>query len=328
MSVEDQVQQFRKKFHRIKVEVQKRIIGQDSVVEDILICLFANGHALIEGVPGLGKTRMIQTLSEVLDLSFKRIQFTPDMMPSDITGTTILVEDKQGRKRFEFQSGPIFSQVILADEINRATPRTQSALLEAMHERTVSIARTTHKLGAPFCVFATQNPIEMDGTYSLPEAQLDRFLFKLKIEFPDRTDLIQIMQQTTSDHQTEVESVCEADSILQMQRLIRGVPIADHVAEYASLIVTATHADQPNASEMAKNYVELGASVRGLQALVLTAKIRALLDGRYNVAIEDIQTVTLPALRHRLLINFEGQSEQISNDEIIKDILATQEIKS
>lgn len=327
MSVEDQVQQFRTQFHRIKVEVQKRIIGQDNVVEDILICLFANGHALIEGVPGLGKTRMIQTLSEVLDLSFKRIQFTPDMMPSDITGTTILVEDQQGQKRFEFQAGPVFSQVILADEINRATPRTQSALLEAMQERTVSIARTTHELGNPFCVFATQNPIEMDGTYPLPEAQLDRFLFKLKVEFPDQTDLIEIMQQTTSDRQMEVETVCEAGSILQMQQLIRGVPIADHVAVYASKIVTATHADQPNASEMAKSYVELGASVRGLQALVLAAKIRALLDGRYNVAIEDIRTVALPALRHRLLINFEGQSERVSTEEIIKDILATEEIK-
>jgi len=323
MSVEDQVQQFRTKFHRIKVEVQKRIIGQDNVVEDILICLFANGHALIEGVPGLGKTRMIQTLSEVLDLSFKRIQFTPDMMPADITGTTILVEDQQGQKRFEFQAGPVFSQVILADEINRATPRTQSALLEAMQERTVSIARTTHELGNPFCVFATQNPIEMDGTYPLPEAQLDRFLFKLKVEFPDQTDLIEIMQQTTSDRQMEVETVCDADSILQMQQLIRGVPIADHVAVYASQIVTATHADQPNAAEMAKSYVELGASVRGLQALVLAAKIRALLDGRYNVAIEDIRTVALPALRHRLLINFEGQSERVSTEEIIKEILAT-----
>ena len=323
MNVEDQVQQFRTKFHRIKVEVQKRIIGQDNVVEDILICLFANGHALIEGVPGLGKTRMIQTLSEVLDLSFKRIQFTPDMMPADITGTTILVEDQQGQKRFEFQAGPVFSQVILADEINRATPRTQSALLEAMQERTVSIARTTHELGNPFCVFATQNPIEMDGTYPLPEAQLDRFLFKLKVEFPDQTDLIEIMQQTTSDRQMEVDTVCEAGSILQMQQLIRGVPIADHVAVYASQIVTATHADQPNAAEMAKSYVELGASVRGLQALVLAAKIRALLDGRYNVAIEDIRTVALPALRHRLLINFEGQSERVSSEEIIKDILAT-----
>ena len=328
MSVEDQVQQFRKKFNRIKVEVQKRIIGQDDVVEGILICLFANGHALIEGVPGLGKTRMVQTLSEVLDLSFKRIQFTPDMMPSDITGTTILVEDQQGRKQFQFQPGPIFSQVILADEINRSTPRTQSALLEAMQERTVTIARTTHKLESPFCVFATQNPIEMDGTYPLPEAQLDRFLFKLKIEFPDQTDLIQIMQQTTSDQEAEIESVCDAGSILQMQRLIRKVPVADHVAEYASQIVTATHADQPNASEMAQNYVELGASVRGLQAIILAAKIKTLLDGRYNVATEDIQSVALPALRHRLLINFEGQSEQISTDEIITDVLTTQEIRS
>ena len=308
--------------------MQKRIIGQDDVVEGILICLFANGHALIEGVPGLGKTRMVQTLSEVLDLSFKRIQFTPDMMPSDITGTTILVEDQQGRKQFQFQPGPIFSQVILADEINRSTPRTQSALLEAMQERTVTIARTTHKLESPFCVFATQNPIEMDGTYPLPEAQLDRFLFKLKIEFPDQTDLIQIMQQTTSDQEVEIESVCDAGSILQMQRLIRQVPVADHVAEYASQIVTATHADQPNASEMAQNYVELGASVRGLQAIILAAKIKTLLDGRYNVATEDIQSVALPALRHRLLINFEGQSEQISTDEIITDVLTTQEIRS
>jgi MoxR-like ATPase len=271
---------------------------------------------------------MVQTLSEVLDLSFKRIQFTPDMMPSDITGTTILVEDQQGRKQFQFQPGPIFSQVILADEINRSTPRTQSALLEAMQERTVTIARTTHKLESPFCVFATQNPIEMDGTYPLPEAQLDRFLFKLKIEFPDQTDLIQIMQQTTSDQEPEIESVCDAGSILQMQRLIRQVPVADHVAEYASQIVTATHADQPNASEMAQNYVELGASVRGLQAIILAAKIKTLLDGRYNVATEDIQSVALPALRHRLLINFEGQSEQISTDEIITDVLTTQEIRS
>ena len=219
------------------------------------------------------------------------------------------------------------SQLVLADEINRATPRTQSALLEAMQERTVSVARTTHKLESPFCVFATQNPVEIDGTYPLPEAQLDRFLFKLKIEFPNQTDLIQIMRQTTSDQEVEIESVCEADSILEMQRLIRQVPVADHVAEYASQIVTATHADQPNASEMAKSYVELGASVRGLQAVVLTAKIRALLDGRYNVAIEDIRTVDLPALRHRLLINFEGQSERVSTEEIIKDILATEEIK-
>ena len=299
------------------------IVGQRYMVERILIGLFCNGHILLEGVPGLAKTLTVSTLARIVAARFKRIQFTPDLMPADITGTNIITDDGSGERRFRFEPGPLFANVVLADEINRATPKTQSALLEAMQENSVSVGRETYALEQPFFVLATQNPLEMEGTYPLPEAQLDRFLFKLRVEFPDHADLIEIMQQTTSDRQMEVETVCEAGSILQMQQLIRGVPIADHVAVYASQIVTATHADQPNASEMAKSYVELGASVRGLQALVLAAKIRALLDGRYNVAIEDIRTVALPALRPRLLINFEGQSERVSNDEIIKDILAT-----
>ncbi len=321
MPLEAQVQQFKENFNRVKAEIHKRIVGQDEVIEGVLFCLFANGHVLIEGVPGLGKTQLIHTLSEALSLSFSRIQFTPDMMPSDITGTMLLVEDTQGRKQFEFQPGPIFAQIVLADEINRATPRTQSALLEAMQERTVSVARTSYKLKEPFCVLATQNPIEMDGTYRLPEAQLDRFLFKLQIAFPNEDELGEILRRTTSEAEIAIEKISNAETIQSMRQLVRHVLIADHVEHYIIRLIRATHPDNPNSPEMTRQYVELGASIRGMQAITLTAKIKALLDGRYNVAFEDVQAVALPALRHRIILNFEGEGEGIQTDNIIKNSL-------
>ena len=323
MPLEAQVQQFKENFSRVEAEIHKRIIGQNEVIEGVLLCLFANGHVLLEGVPGLGKTQLIHTLSEALSLSFNRIQFTPDMMPSDITGTMLLIEDAQGRKQFEFQQGPIFAQIILADEINRATPRTQSALLEAMQERTVSVARTSYKLEEPFCVLATQNPIEMDGTYRLPEAQLDRFLFKLLITFPDEDELGEILRRTTSEAETSIEKISDAETIQSMRQLVRRVLIAEHVERYIIKFIRATHPDNSNSPEMTKQYVELGASIRGLQAIALTAKIKALLDERYNVAFEDVQSVALPALRHRIILNFEGEGEGIQTDDIIKNILSS-----
>ena len=321
MPLETQVQQFKENFNRVETEIHKRIVGQDEVIEGVLLCLFANGHVLLEGVPGLGKTQLVHTLGEALSLSFNRIQFTPDIMPSDITGTMLLVEDVQGRKQFEFQPGPIFAQLILADEINRATPRTQSALLEAMQERTVSVARTSHKLKEPFCVLATQNPIEMDGTYRLPEAQLDRFMFKIQIAFPDEDALGEILRRTTSETEPAIEEISDAETIQSMRELVRRVLIAEHVERYIVRLIRATHPDNPNSPEMARQYVELGASIRGLQAITLTAKVKALLDGRYNVAFEDVQSVALPALRHRIILNFEGEGEGIQTDEIIQNAL-------
>jgi len=321
MDLETQAQQFRDNFRRIKDEVQKRIVGQDEIIEGVLFCLLANGHALLEGVPGLGKTQLVHTLSDVLSLSFNRIQFTPDMMPSDVTGTMLLIEDVQGGKRFEFQQGPIFAQIVLADEINRATPRTQSALLEAMQEHTVSISRTSHKLEEPFCVLATQNPLDMEGTYPLPEAQLDRFLFKLHVEFPSEDEILGILRRTTSDMEITIEKIADAKAIIRMRQLVRRVPIAEHVERYIIRLIRATHPDTPDAPEMIKRYVELGAGIRGVQAITLTAKIKALLDGRYNVAFADVRSVALPALRHRILLNFEGEGEGIKTDEIIKHVL-------
>ena len=321
MPLETQVQQFKENFNRVETEIHKRIVGQDEVIEGVLLCLFANGHVLLEGVPGLGKTQLVHTLGEALSLSFSRIQFTPDIMPSDITGTMLLVEDEQGRKQFEFQPGPIFAQLILADEINRATPRTQSALLEAMQERTVSVARTSHKLKEPFCVLATQNPIEMDGTYRLPEAQLDRFLFKIQIAFPDEDALGEILRRTTSETEPVIEEVSDAETIQSMRELVRRVLIGEHVERYIIRLIRATHPDNSNSPEMTRQYVELGASIRGLQAITLTAKVKALLDGRYNVAFEDVQSVVLPALRHRIILNFEGEGEGIQTDEIIQNAL-------
>ncbi|MBA2255337.1 MAG: MoxR family ATPase [Chloroflexi bacterium] len=304
----------------IEREVQRVIVGQDALVRQTLICLIANGHALLEGVPGLGKTMLVRTFAEVLDCAFNRIQFTPDLMPADITGTNVLIEEG-GARHFRFQPGPVFANLLLADEINRATPKTQSALLEAMQEQQVSVARERHKLDAPFFVLATQNPLEMEGTYPLPEAQLDRFLFKLWVPFPSEEDLITIMDRTTGAEAARPANVATAAQIVEMQKLARSVPIAPHVTAYAVSLLAATHPDQPRAPELVREYVRYGGSPRGAQALVLTGKIHALLEGRFNVATDDIKAVALPALRHRVIRNFEGEAEGISSDAIVRAVI-------
>jgi MoxR-like ATPase len=304
----------------IEREVRRVIVGQDALVRQTLICLIANGHALLEGVPGLGKTMLVRTFSEVLDCAFNRIQFTPDLMPADIVGTNVLVEEN-GTRQFRFQPGPVFANLLLADEINRATPKTQSALLEAMQEQQVSVARERHKLDAPFFVLATQNPLEMEGTYPLPEAQLDRFLFKLWVPFPSEEDLVTIMERTTGTDTARPDHIADAAEIVEMQQLARSVPIAPHVTAYAVALLAATHPDQPRAPELVREYVRYGGSPRGAQALVLTGKIHALLEGRYNVATDDIRAVALPALRHRVIRNFEGEAEGISSDAIVRAVI-------
>jgi MoxR-like ATPase len=314
------VEQFADRARAIEVEVKSVIVGQDDLVRQTLICLIANGHALLEGVPGLGKTMLVKTVADVIDCSFNRIQFTPDLMPADIVGTNILVEEG-GQRHFRFQPGPVFANLLLADEINRATPKTQSALLEAMQEQQVSVARERHKLEPPFFVLATQNPLEMEGTYPLPEAQLDRFLFKLWVPFPSEEDLVEIMERTTGAKMPTAGKAANAAEVVQMQRLARSVPIAPHVTAYAVSVLAATHPDAPRAPELVKEYVRYGGSPRGAQALVLTGKIHALLEGRYNVAVDDIRAVALPALRHRVIRNFEGEAEGITSDAIVRAVL-------
>jgi MoxR-like ATPase len=304
----------------IEREVGRVIVGQDALVRQTIICMLANGHALLEGVPGLGKTMLVRTMAEVLDCAFNRIQFTPDLMPADIVGTNILVEEEGGRQ-FRFQPGPIFANLVLADEINRATPKTQSALLEAMQEQQVSIARQRYRLDPPFFVLATQNPLEMEGTYPLPEAQLDRFLFKLWVPFPAEEDLIAIMDRTTGSQTAAVEHVATGSEIVAMQRLARSVPIAPHVTAYAVSLLSATHPDNDRAPALVREYVRYGGSPRGAQALVVAGKINALMAGRYNVAVDDIREVALPALRHRVIRNFEGEAEGITPDAIIRAVL-------
>ncbi len=305
----------------IEGEVKRVIVGQDELVRQTLICLIANGHALLEGVPGLGKTLLVRTISDVIDCSFNRIQFTPDLMPADILGTNILAEDEGGTRRFRFQPGPIFANLILADEINRATPKTQSALLEAMQEQQVSVARHRYPLEPPFFVLATQNPLEMEGTYPLPEAQLDRFLFKLWVPFPTEETLVTIIERTTGADQPRAGNVASAGEIVEMQRLARSVPIAAHVTAYAVSVLAATHPDGPRAPRLVKEYVRYGGSPRGAQALVLAGKINALLSGRFNVSVDDIRAVALPALRHRVIRNFEGEAEGITPDAIVRATL-------
>jgi MoxR-like ATPase len=319
----DRVRIFRDNFTRVQDEISKVIVGQQDILEGILTCLFANGHVLLEGLPGLGKTLMIKTMSDALSLSFTRIQFTPDLMPADIIGTNIVAENEQGRKEFQFQRGPIFANVILADEINRATPKTQSAMLEAMQEHTVSVAGITHILQEPFFVLATQNPLEMEGTFPLPEAQLDRFLFKLKVQYPSIKELSEIIDRTTINEVPKAEKVLEADQVLQMRWLIREVTLASHVREYAVQLVFATRPESELSPEIVKKYVRYGSSPRGAQALILSSKVRALLNDRYNVSIDDIKSVAYPALRHRMILNFEGEAENIDVDEIINTILET-----
>jgi MoxR-like ATPase len=304
----------------IEREVGQVIVGQRELVRQTLTGLLANSHVLLEGVPGLGKTMLVRTISDVIDCTFNRVQFTPDLMPADITGTNILIEE-EGRRVFRFQPGPIFANLVLADEINRATPKTQSSLLEAMQEHQVTVARNRYPLDPPFFVLATQNPLEMEGTYPLPEAQLDRFLFKVMVPFPSEEDLIAIMDRTTGASSPTASKIADAAEIVEMQRLARAVPIAPHVTAYAVGLLAATHPDQPRAPQIVREYVRYGGSPRGAQALVTAGKIYALLDGRFNVSIEDIRAVTLPALRHRVILNFEGEAEGITPEAIVSSIL-------
>ena len=311
---------FAERAQTIEREVGRVIVGQRELVRQVVTGLLANSHVLLEGVPGLGKTMLVRTIADVIDCSFNRIQFTPDLMPADITGTNILIEE-EGRRVFRFQPGPIFANLVLADEINRATPKTQSSLLEAMQEHQVTVARQRYPLDPPFFVLATQNPLEMEGTYPLPEAQLDRFLFKVMVPFPSEEDLALIMDRTTGSESVTANKVCSAAEIVEMQRLARAVPIAPHVTAYAVSVLAATHPDQPRAPGLVREYVRYGGSPRGAQALVTAGKIYALLDGRFNVSSDDIRAVALPALRHRIILNFEGEAEGITTEAVVRSIL-------
>ncbi len=308
----------------LKAEIGKIIVGQDEIVDLTLVGLFANGHILLEGVPGLGKTLLVRTLSQALRLPFSRIQFTPDLMPADIVGTNIVMENRTtGRRSLEFRPGPIFAQIVLADEVNRATPKTQSALLEAMQERRVTVAGKTYKLDEPFIVLATQNPIEQEGTYLLPEAQLDRFLFKLVVPYATRKEMTAILARTTVGGAPKVNAIIDAEHILQAQQLIRGVVVAEHVQDYAIRLVLATHPGGTNSPSVTNRYVRVGVSPRGAQALILGAKVRAVVDGRFAVAFRDIQQMALPALRHRVMVNFEAEAEAVSSDDVINELVRT-----
>ncbi len=319
--VESKVKKFVSEIGQLRDEVGKVIVGQAEIVEGVITCLLANGHALLEGVPGLGKTMLVRTLAEAVHLKFSRIQFTPDLMPADILGTNMIQEDEGGVKRYEFQQGPIFCNILLADEINRATPKTQSALLEAMQEKSVTVAKETFHLPPPFFVMATQNPLEMEGTYPLPEAQLDRFMFKLVVTFPSRGEMHDILDRTTRSEQPQVESVINGPKILELRELVRQVPVAQPVQDYAIRVLQATHLDTEEALPVTKKYLRFGSSPRGAQSMLMGAKIKALLDGRFSASCEDIRAVAPACLRHRLILNFEGEAEGVSTDDIIGEIL-------
>ena len=327
-SGEERAALFRKRFQQIEEEVGKVITGHQGVIRDVILCLFCGGHVLLEGVPGLGKTLLVKTLSRCLDLRFSRIQFTPDLMPADIIGTTVVLEDSQGRKHFQFQQGPLFGQIVLADEVNRATPKTQSALLEAMQELSVTVGTTEHSLERPFFILATQNPIEMEGTYPLPEAQMDRFFFKVRVNYPDAEDLAGIIDRTTGGVEAQVSRIIDGAEVETMKGSVREVPIATHLKEYVTRIIMNTHPDCDTAPDPIKRYVRYGSSPRGAQALVLAAKATALLEGRFNVSREDIKEVALPALRHRIILSFEGEAEGVSPDGLVEAVLqcATEEV--
>ncbi len=314
------ITEFAEQFNKISNEIKKVIVGQAEIVENVLVAIIGMGNVLLEGLPGLGKTELVKTLSKVLDLKFARIQFTPDLMPADITGTDILIKDKNSSK-FEFREGPLFANIVLADEINRATPKTQSALLEAMQEKTVTVGGQSYNLPKPFFVLATQNPLELEGTYPLPEAQLDRFLMKLNIEFPDREQLYTIVEQTTGITKPETNIVADTNLLIKMGEIAKGVPISKPVAEYAMGIVLNTHPKTEESPEITKKYVRFGASPRAAQAIITVARIYALLDSRYNVAFDDIKKAALPTLRHRMFLNFEALADDISSDTIINELI-------
>lgn len=315
------INHFRESFERIQAEIGKEVVGYRETVRDVLICLFSQGHVLLEGVPGLGKTLLVRTLAKTVNVDFSRIQFTPDLMPADIVGTNVMFLGEDGSKEFRFQRGPLFANVVLADEINRATPKTQSALLEAMQEHRITVGGTTRELPPPFFVLGTQNPIEMEGTYPLPEAQLDRFLFKLTVDYLGEDDLVEVIDRTTASSVPSAESVIERDDIARMQELVREVAVADHVKRYAVRLGRATQPGSDVSTEMVRRYAKVGSSPRGIQALIVSGKVRALLDGRPHLSCEDVRTSVLPALRHRILLNFEGEAEEITTDSILAQIL-------
>ncbi len=321
METEQAIETFRNTYAALRAELGKVIVGQEAVVQGTLIALFAHGHVLLEGVPGLGKTLLVRTLSEVLDLSFNRIQFTPDLMPADILGTNIVMEAAGGRRQFEFQSGPIFAHLILADEINRATPKTQSALLEAMQEHQVTAGGQLRKLAEPFFVMATQNPIDQEGTYPLPEAQLDRFFFKILVGYPSGPELTEVLNRTTAGARINPERILTGQTLRDLMALVREVPAAAHVKDYAVRLVLATHPKTDTAAPIASQYLRFGSSPRGGQTLILAGKVRALIEGRFNVSFDDLEAVALEALRHRLILNFEAEAEGITTDHIITQIL-------
>jgi MoxR-like ATPase len=314
-----QAESLAEKMREVRREISKAIVGQTEVVDGVLIALLAGGHVLLEGAPGLGKTMLVRTLAQTVALKYSRIQFTPDLMPADVIGTSVVQENGDGRKSLGFQPGPIFANLLLADEINRATPKTQSALLEAMQEKQVTVAHTSHQLEEPFFVMATQNPLEMEGTYPLPEAQLDRFLFKLRVPFPGREDLHDILDRTTQGSAVPVLSVINGSQIMEMRQVVRTVPVAPHVQEYVVKLVLATH---PEGREnlLANKYIRYGSSPRGAQTLILGGKVRALLDGRFNVSLEDVRALLLPALRHRIILNFEAQADGRTTDDLLDEI--------
>ncbi|HEY3914117.1 MAG TPA: MoxR family ATPase [Verrucomicrobiae bacterium] len=321
MTTEEQIESFRKTFESLRTEIGKVIVGHQHIVDGTLTAIFGGGHVLLEGVPGLGKTLLVRTLSEVLDMSFNRIQFTPDLMPADILGTNLVMETTGGRREFQFQRGPIFAHLVLADEINRATPKTQSAMLEAMQEKSVTAGGEIRKLAEPFFVLATQNPIDQEGTYPLPEAQLDRFFFKLIVGYPTGSELTEVLTRTTEGARQDLTRVLAKEQIVELQKLVRQAPVASHVKDYAVRLILATHPKTETAAPIVNQYLRFGSSPRGGQTLLLAAKVRALAKGRFNVSFEDIQSVAPAALRHRLILNFEAEAEGITTDQVISQIL-------
>ena len=320
-SFEQRAAQFKERYKAVYEQINRVIVGHDDIVHGILTCLFVGGHCLLEGVPGLGKTLLVRTLAQTLDLDFSRVQFTPDLMPADILGTNMIIEDQAGKREFQFQKGPIFTQICLADEINRATPKTQSAMLETMQEKSVTISGNVYQMKPPFFVMATQNPIEQEGTYPLPEAQLDRFFFKLIVGYSDRAELNTIVERTTRELIIEPDKVMDGSEIVQWQQLIREVIIAPHVQDYLVRLTLATHPEGPFSFPETNQYLRWGSSPRGAQTLALAAKVRALLGGRFNVSFEDVRRVFLPATRHRVILNFEAEAEGIEPDKVLLDIL-------